>query len=265
MSTKRRVRLVVAYDGTDFCGWAPQAGQRTVQRTLTEGIRQVSGEDCEVVGASRTDGGAHACGQVCHFDTNVPIEPRKWPRVLNKVLPADLSVLRADAVPAAFHSRFYAKDRWYRYRIMTGARDPMRSRYAWFFGRGLDVAAMQEAASRLVGEHDFLAFSQMLEPGQNSVRTVFSVDVRQVHDEVRVDVVGTAFVRGMMRRIAGALVETGKGKRTSASIDGLLAQRDRGAVKWPLLLPAHGLTLMRVRYGRSLTDNRKFLTDEQDD
>lgn len=257
--------MVVAYDGTDFCGWAPQAGQRTVHSTLTEGIRQVSGEECEVVGASRTDGGAHARGQVCHFDSTVPIDPARWPRVLNKVLATDIAVLRADIVPADFHSRFYAKDRWYRYRLMTGARDPHRTRFAWYYGRPLDVDAMQEAAAKLVGEHDFLAFSQMLEPGANAVRTLYSVKVSQVRDEIWVDVVGTAFVRGMMRRIAGTLVECGKHKRTPGSVDDLLAAKERGSFKWPLLLPAHGLTLMRVRYGKTLTDNRRFTTEEQDD
>ncbi len=257
--------MVVAYDGTDFCGWAPQAGQRTVQRTLTEGIRQVSGEDCEIVGASRTDSGAHAKGQVCHFDSSVAIEPGKWPRILNKVLPTDLSVLRADVVPSAFHSRFYAKDRWYRYRILVGARDPHRMRFAWYLGRPLGVEAMQEAAARLVGEHDFLAFSQMLPPEANSVRRLDRVGVRLVKDEVWVDVVGTAFVRGMMRRISGTLVEVGRGRKSPGAVEDLLREPKRGDFRWPLLLPAHGLTLMRVRYGRSLTDNRKFLTEEQDD
>ncbi len=257
LSTKR-IRFVVAYDGTDFCGWAPQAGQRTVHRTLTEGVRQVSGEDVEITGASRTDSGAHARGQVCHFDQKIDIPAERWPRAINQVLPRDLTVLRADEVPNDFHSRFSAQNRFYRFRIMMGDRDPHRMRYTWFYGKNLDIAAMQAGAARLVGEHNFLAFSQLLEPHQTSVRTLYKVDVRHVRDEVWIDVVGTAFVRGMMRRISGSLWEIGRGKYAPDWIDDLLAQRDRAQIKWPTLLPACGLTLMKVKYGRHPRDHRIF-------
>src|SRR5476651_156283 len=133
-----RIKLVVAYDGTDYRGWAPQSGQRTVQSTLREAVRQVSGEEIEIVGASRTDSGAHAKGQVCHFDSEVNMEPIKWARVLNKVLAPDLGVVSSKQVSGEFHSRFSAQDRFYRYRILTGVRDPIRSRFVHENGRELD-------------------------------------------------------------------------------------------------------------------------------
>lgn len=252
-----RIKLVVSYDGTDFCGWAPQTGQRTVQSTLREAVRLVSGEEIEIVGASRTDSGAHAKGQTCHFDTKSPMPAEKWAPVLNKRLPPDLSVVRSSQVNSQFHSRFCAQDRYYRYRILTGARDPHRARFAHWYGRPLDVEAMQEAAAALVGEHDFRAFTEELDPSvENTVRTLFSFQVREVRDEVWVDVVGTAFLRGMMRRMAGSLLEVGRSHRPVAEVSMLLDSEERNRLQWPVVLPANGLCLMRVRYGRILRDSR---------
>lgn len=244
----RKVKLVVAYDGTDFCGWAPQDGQRTVHGTLAASIREVANEGIELVGASRTDSGAHAKGQVCHFDTTRPILPANWVRALNDLLPADLAVVSARQVHSDFHSRFSARDRRYRYRIFTGPRDPQRSRFTHFYGRPLDVPAMHAAAQRLVGEHDFLAFTQLIEPGQNTVRRIFRFDVKQVRDEVWIEVVATAYARGMMRRMSGALWEIGRGNRPTDWLDELLAQRVKAETHWPIVLPANGLCLMKVRY-----------------
>ncbi|RIK01094.1 MAG: tRNA pseudouridine(38-40) synthase TruA [Armatimonadetes bacterium] len=252
-SLTRRIKLTVAYDGTDFCGWAAQAGRRTVQSTLIEAVRRVSGEDTEIVGASRTDSGAHAKGQVCHFDTATPIEPARWTQALNRILPPDVAVCRAAYVSPRFHARFCASDRRYRYRIATGDRDPFADRYAHWLGRTLDLLAMRTAAGELVGEHDFRSFTAELDPAiRNCVRELRSVEVSQVGDEVRIDVVGTAFLRGMMRRIAGLLLEVGRGKRGAEDARLLL----RGEGHLPPVLPAKGLTLMRVRYTRPLYDIR---------
>jgi len=252
----KRIKLVVSYDGTDFCGWAAQTGQRTVQSTLREAVRRVSGEEIEIVGASRTDSGAHAKGQVCHFDAEVNIPPAKWTRVLNKVLEPDVAVLSSQQVPEEFHSRFSAMDRFYRYRILTGVRDPLRSRFVHEYGRELQLLQMQQAAKALLGDHDFKAFTEELDPGvENTRRILYSVDVRQTRDEVWVDVVGTAFLRGMMRRMAGVLLEVGRGYRPVEEV-GKLLSRERNNYQWPVVLPASGLCLMRIRYGRHPIDNR---------
>ena len=251
-----RIKLVVAYDGTDFRGWAPQQGHRTAQHTLRDAILAVSKQDVELIGASRTDSGAHAQGQVCHFDTTVAIEPDKWPRILNKVLPQDLSVVSSRKVQPNFHSRFSAADRFYRYRISTAPRDPFATRYVHDFGRPLDVAKMREAAQMLVGQHDFVAFTEELDPSvENTTRELYTVDVRQVRDEIQIDIVGTAFLRGMMRRVSGALLEVGRGHRSVEEIEKLLSE-GRTELQWPVVLPAKGLCLMRVRYGRHPRDNR---------
>jgi tRNA pseudouridine38-40 synthase len=246
-----RIKLTLAYDGTDFRGWAQNKGQRTVHSTLKEAVRRVSGDEIEIIGASRTDGGAHARGQVCHFDCEKPIPVEKWPIALNKVLPPDVTVLKAEKVRPDFSARFMAIDRFYRYKILTGQRDPFREPYAYYFGRTLDLEKMQEAAAILVGKHDFLAFTEELESSvTNTVRVLFKVDVRQVRDEVWVDVVGTAFLRGMMRRMSGALLEVGRGHRDVVEVSRLLQPEERHNYQWPTVLPAKGLCLMKIRYGR---------------
>lgn len=247
--SSRRVKLVVAYDGVDFCGWAAQPGQRTVQSTLKEAVRQVSGEENEIVGASRTDSGAHAVGQVCHFDTTRPIPPERWAMAVNRWLPPDVAVVHAEFVDDEFHSRHWAKSRSYRYRIAVGAKDPHRARVVHAYGRSLNVLRMHEAAQAIVGEHDFEAFSQLMEPGDPTRRTVFRTQVKQVRDEVWLDVTASSFIRGMMRRLAGGLLEVGRGRRSIAEFGALLGpERDR--MTWPVVLPAHGLCLRRVTHFR---------------
>lgn len=253
MSTKR-IKLVVAYDGTDFRGFAPQPGLRTVHGTLTEAIRQVSGEKCEIIGASRTDSGAHALGQVCHFDSNVAIEPGRWVYALNRVLPSDLSIVRASKAARDFDSRFCARSRIYQYRILMRARNPLRSRYAFYYGRPLVPWAMEQAARALVGRHDFRAFTAELDPNvENTVRELFRAEVRIAGDEVRFLVEGTAFLRGMMRRMAGLILEVGREHRDPGDAARLLAGEP---VASPIVLPAGGLTLLRVTYDRPPRDHR---------
>jgi len=256
-ATKRRIKLVVAYDGTDFCGWAPQEGERTVQSTLSLALSEAAGEDIEAVGASRTDSGAHAKGQVCHFDTSRPITPQNWIRAANDLLPPDIAVVDAKVVPEGFHSRFWAVDRWYRYRIRCRPRDPFEDRTSHWYGRRLDVSKMQLAATNLVGSHDFFAFTQLVPAEANTVRELFSVRVTEVSDEIRIDVVGTAFARGMMRRMSGGLFEVGRGRRSADSIAELLQSGRSGKGHRPVVLPAKGLTLMRIRYGRHPRDRAR--------
>jgi tRNA pseudouridine38-40 synthase len=259
----RRIKLVVAYDGADFCGWAPQRDQRTVHGTLTDAVRRISGEEIEIRGASRTDSGAHAKGQVCDFATALPMPIDKWPVALNAVLPKDVAVVLAEEVSEGFDSRFWARWRRYRYRIQLGPRDPFRARYAFQPNKDrLDIEAMRRGAAKLAGEHDFLAFSQQLAPGQTAKRRVFAVDVRPVRDEIWIVVKATAYVRGMMRRFSGALYELGKGTREPEDIDRLLDLEGRDNLPWPTVLPAAGLTLLKVSYGRHPSDWRDRLTTE---
>jgi tRNA pseudouridine38-40 synthase len=168
----------------------------------------------------------------------------------------DVRAVRAEEAAPDFNCRFMAVDRTYWYRILRETRDPFRLRYAYGTHWELDVDLMQEAASKLVGRHDFRAFTEELPPTiENTVRRLFGVAVECKKDEVRVVIRGTAFLRGMMRRMSGALLEIGRGKRSMESFDRLLTT-DRDQESWPVVLPANGLTLMRVRYGRFPRDCR---------
>ncbi len=254
-----RIKLIVSYDGTDFRGWAHNKGQRTVQSTLKEAVRRISGEENEIIGASRTDSGAHAIGQVCHFDTQNPMPPDQWKKAINKVLPNDAAVLHSSQVSDSFNARFMAIDRHYRYRIMVGSRDPFREPYAFFHGKPIDINLMKEAARYLQGNHDFLAFTEELESSvTNTHRKLFSVGVKQVRDEVWVDIVGTAFLRGMMRRMSGVILEVGRGHRDVVEVSRLLQPEERLKYQWPVVLPAKGLCLMKIHYGRHPKFHKDF-------
>jgi len=259
----RRIKLVVAYDGTDFCGWAPQRGQRTVHGTLKDAVRQISGEEIEITGASRTDSGAHAKGQVAHFDQKSSMPTENWVRALGDVLPPDLAAVAASEADPRFHARFSAKSRVYRYAIATGPRDPFRDRFAHWNGRELDIEAMRRAAGYLVGTHDFEPFSQDLPPGSNFLRTVLRAEVRAKSDRVEIEVDGNAFLRGMMRRIAGALWQVGRHKWQPAHVSDLIRPETAKGKERPPVLPAQGLTLLRVNYGRWPRDWRE--TEETND
>lgn len=184
----------------------------------------------------------------------------KWPKAANRFLPLDVRVLRAQSVGEDFHSRFCAWDREYRYQIALTKGDPFLERYAYGFERELDLGRMRDAAKRFVGRHDFRAFTEELSPEvENTVRVLRSVEVSQCRSIVRIDIVGTAFLRGMMRRISGALFEIGRGKREISWLDRLLGE-ERDEEHWPVVLPARGLTLQRIRYGRHPVDHRRKST-----
>ena len=256
LSTER-VKLVVAYDGTDFRGWAAQTGHRTVQSTLTEAVRRTTGEDLELAAASRTDSGAHAIGQVVHFDTCSKVPVDRLARVLNTRLPLDCRVQSSEAMPDDFHCRFSAYSRYYRYTIKSTNLDPFSNRKNYYFYGGLDLDSMREAAAQLVGIHDFIAFTEELEPHvKNTIRELFSIEILSNDDEIYIDIVGTAFLRGMMRRISGFLLEVGRHHRPVTDTSKLLDHR-RDHLEWSVVLPARGLCLMNVEYRFPYPDYRK--------
>ena len=253
----KRIKLIVTYDGTLFHGWADQHGLRTVQGTITTAISRICDTQVELFGASRTDSGAHAKGQVCHFDTSSSIPATKWATILNNKFDHDLRILSSLEVAPDFHSRFSAKSRTYCYKILMSA-DPLKSRYSYYSpeNRLLSLEQMQQAAEKIVGTHDFLAFSKDILPSKNTIRHLFKIQVQQKKDEIYIIINGTAFLKGMMRKISGALLEVGLGKRTMSQISKFLD----GELELPLprMLPAHGLTLIKVHYGRYPKDIRNL-------
>lgn len=259
----RRIKLVVQYDGTDFCGWAEQPNVRTVHGTLKDSIFRVSGEDVELRGASRTDSGAHARGQVADFASSNPMPTSAWVKTLNRALPEDVRIESARFVRPDFHSRFFARGREYRYTLSTLEKvEPHRARFVWASGFGLDIPRMKAAAICLLGKHDFRAFAEELDGINNCVRELSKAEVTHRGDEVVVTLIGSAFLRGMVRRITGGLFEVGRGKRTVEEFAELLDEGRRDRLTWPVVLPAKGLTLWKVLYGRKLRDLREENEEE---
>jgi tRNA pseudouridine38-40 synthase len=246
----RTLRLVLEYDGTDLAGWQRQDNAPTVQQHLEEALAQMTGAPTPVVGASRTDAGVHALGQVAHFATEADIPADGFRRGLNSLLPPAIAVVDAADAPAEFHARFSARGKLYRYRVLARAdRSPIEERFAWHRPRPLDVAAMRAAAAALVGEHDFSAFRAAGCTAQTATREVTAIEIEQAGDVVALHVRGNAFVRNMVRIIAGTLVEVGEGRREVADVAAALASRDRERAGQTA--PARGLCLVRVFYARA--------------
>lgn len=225
-------------------------------------MRQISGEESEIIGASRTDSGAHARGQSCHFDCGVNLPVEKWAQVLNRQLPNDIVIVRARNVPDHFNARFSARWRTYRYQIAE-AKDAFQLRTAHWEPRALNLAEVQKAAEYLVGEHDFRWFSEQCQDVENTVRILRYVKVSRHGNNVWIDIRGNAFVRGMMRRIAGGLLEVGLKRRPPEDIRRLLHLKHREDMTPPVVLPAHGLTLLRVSYHPQFKDLRESVDLEK--
>jgi tRNA pseudouridine38-40 synthase len=238
---------VLEYDGANFAGWQKQAKGRTVEAELRRALRSITGKDHVVYAAGRTDAGAHAEGQVANFHTDGRISPRRLMAALNARLPDDVAVLSAEEVSDDFHARYSARWRRYRYRYLDRAARPALERGRCWHVRGpLDVEVMSRAAKALVGEHDWTSFCSVSEPERDRVRRMRSAIVARRGEFVELELVAEGFLRGMVRSIAGALAEAGRGERPAEWVEQILRARDRR--KAPRTAPAGGLTLMEVIY-----------------
>lgn len=241
------IRVVLEYDGTDFAGWQQQARGRTVEAELKRALRSITGQDVTVYAAGRTDAGAHAEGQVVNFPTDGRITPQRLVAALNAKLPDDVAVLSAEVVPDDFHARYSARWRRYRYRYLDRPARPALERGRCWHVRGrLDAGAMADAAKALVGKHDWTSFCSASEPAEARTREVSSARVARRGDFVELELVAEGFLRGMVRSIAGALAEVGRGNRPPEWVGKLLRAKDRRQA--PRTAPAGGLTLMEVVY-----------------
>jgi tRNA pseudouridine38-40 synthase len=246
-SPHRKLRLVIEYDGTDFAGWQRQVQQRTVQGTLEDGIATLVGERVEVRGAGRTDAGVHAAGQVASLALASRIPATGLLRGLNSLLPSDVAIVDAAEVDDAFDARFSARGKVYRYRIWNHlVRAPLHARTSWHCRRPLDLPAMREAARVLCGEHDFRGFRASDCERRNTVRVIRRFDIAKHGALVEIDVEATAFLKNMVRILAGTLADVGRGRRDIAAVLRALEQGDRSA--GGVTAPAAGLTVMHVVY-----------------
>ena len=240
-------RLVVSYRGEAYAGWQRQTNARTVQEVLEEALEKLLGHPVRVTGASRTDAGVHARGQVAGFELPEPFPPRGLVHGTNHQLPEDVRVLTAGRVPPGFHARKHARAKEYSYRLVRCAvLSPLDAAFAVRADPGLDVEAMRRAAACLPGRHDFSAFALAGGSHGQPFRTVFSAVWEDEGEDLRFRVEGDGFLRGMVRALVGTMIEVGLGRRTPEAFAGLLAGGLR-AQAGPTA-PAHGLILERVLY-----------------
>jgi tRNA pseudouridine38-40 synthase len=239
------VKLVVEYEGTRYHGWQAQAGAATVESALRAAIASLTGETPALTAAGRTDAGVHALGQVVNFKLEKPFPVEQLAGALNARLASDISVRQAELVDESFNARYSARARHYAYRVRQALpRGAYQRQYAWGVRESLDLAAMQAAGDRLVGQHDFRAFGRSPRPGGHTVRRVQEIKISSAGDWITIAVAADAFLYGMVRRIAGALVDVGRRKRTLDWIDELLSGSARGL----RLAPPQGLVQVRVEY-----------------
>lgn len=242
-----RIALGIEYDGTDFLGWQRLTHGDTVQGALEKALSFVANHPVEVTCAGRTDAGVHGRCQVVHFDTDVERDMRGWVLGTCSNLPTAVAVVWAQPVPDAFHARFSARSRRYRYRILNRpVRAALDARYVTWERHPLDAARMHEAAQVLVGEHDFSAFRAISCQAAHARREVLAVSVRRDEQQVIVEIEANAFLHHMVRNIVGSLLMVGRGEQPVAWVGELLAGKNR-EVAGPTA-PASGLTFLGPRY-----------------
>lgn len=242
-----RVKLVLEYDGTEYCGWQIQPNGVTVQQRVQEAVFALTGEEVSVTASGRTDSGVHAAGQTAHFDTVSSIPPERFAAALNSVLPADIRALSSGAAPEGFHARFCAKKKTYCYKMYVSETiRPLWNRYAYRIPFSPDITAMKRAARLFEGEHDFRAFMASGSEVKDTVRTVYSSEITCEGDFIFFTVCGNGFLYNMVRIMAGTLLEAGAGEMTEADIIDALEKGERTLCG--KTLPPHGLTLLSVEY-----------------
>ncbi|WP_188316422.1 tRNA pseudouridine(38-40) synthase TruA [Solihabitans fulvus] len=244
----RRVRLDLGYDGTEFSGWARQPGRRTVCGVLEDTMSMVLREDVRLTVAGRTDAGVHASGQVAHADLPSTVDVEGLSRRLARALPADVRVFAAQVVPAEFDARFSALRRHYEYRVADAdfGANPLRRLDTLAWPRPLDLAALNEASDRLLGEHDFVAFCKRRD-GATTIRQLQRLDWTRGADGVLLARVSAdAFCHSMVRSLVGALLAVGEGRKPAAWPGELLSTAERSSQV--TVAPPHGLCLVRVDY-----------------
>ena len=245
----RTLRLVVAYDGTAYSGWQIQPSRPTVQGLLSEACRRLFGAPVRLVGASRTDSGVHALGQVASLHVESRLHPLAIRSALNSSLPREIRVLAVAEAPPGFDARRSALSKRYAYLIDNGpVPNPLRRRYAWHVAHPLDLAAMARGLTALRGKHDFSAFCAAAGRARTPTCTLYSARLLWRRNLVAILLSADSFLHHMVRNIVGSLVEVGRGSRGREWLAGLLLGRDR--TQAGPTAPAHGLTLLRVTYPR---------------
>ena len=235
----RRIRIVVAYDGTNYCGWQIQPNGITIEEILNRQISKLTGEDIRIIGASRTDSGVHALGNVAVFDTESRIPGDRFAYALNQKMPEDIVIVRSDEVQIDWHPRYQNEiSKTYEYHIYNAkVRNPLKNRYSTFVSFDLDVEKMRQGAKYILGEHDFASFCNVRTNAKDTVRTVHEIVIR---------VTGNGFLYNMVRIIAGTLIRVGRGFYEPEKIRDILEAKEHTSEG--ITAPPNGLVLVSIDY-----------------
>lgn len=241
-------KMVIAYDGSRYNGWQKQGNTKdTIQGKLEKVLEKLEGREVEVIGAGRTDAGVHALGQVANVKLESEINGETLLQYLNQYLPEDIAVLSVKEVPMRFHSRLNATEKTYLYRIYRSEiPNPFIRKYTVTITEELDIEKMRMAAELLIGEHDFKSFCSLKKSKKSTIRTLYSIIIEEIEEEIRISVRGNGFLYHMVRIIVGTLLEVGTGKKKPEEIEQILEKGERQAAG--KTAPAHGLFLKEVKY-----------------
>ena len=243
----KRIKLTIAYDGTNYCGWQIQPNGITIEEILNKALSKMTGEEILVIGASRTDSGVHAMGNVAVFDTETTIPVEKIAVALNQRLPEDIVITKSEEVPLDFHPRYCNCSKTNEYHIInTRIPIPTKRLTNYFVSYVLDIDKMRQAASYLVGEHDFVSFCNVRTDVENTVRTITALDILTNGNEITIRITGNGFLYNMVRIIVGTLVRVGRGFYEPEKVKEILEAKDRKAAG--VTAPAHGLVLVEIKY-----------------
>lgn len=255
----RNIKLIIEYDGTNYCGWQIQPGCDTIQGILESVLFKITKSKVDVIGAGRTDAGVHAVGQVANFKTESKMTPNEFKLALNSLLPRDIVINYAEEVDKSFHSRFDAISRTYNYTILNSDTPSVFLRnYVYLFSKPIDIDIMNEACKYLIGTYDFSSFASLGDPIHSPTRTVIFAEWHLLPIDpsifgyeskqrlIRFYIKANAFLRGMVRAIVGTLLDVGTGKIQPEKVKEILELKDR--TKAGPSLPAKGLCLANVEY-----------------
>ncbi|WP_328131455.1 tRNA pseudouridine(38-40) synthase TruA [Peribacillus frigoritolerans] len=243
-----KYKCVIAYDGTDFAGYQVQPEKRTIQSEFEAVLAQMhKGTIIKVTASGRTDSGVHAKGQVLHFESPLTFPTENWIKAFSALLPTDIIALEVDIVPDDFHARFHTTGKEYRYIVARSKlRDPFKRNYAYHYPYPLNMAAIREAISYLIGTHDFTSFCSAKTEVVDKVRTIKEMDFEESDDFLVFRFVGEGFLYNMVRILVGTLLDVGSGKMSPHDMSGILDKKDRSFAG--KTAPAQGLYLWKVFY-----------------
>ncbi len=247
MALIKNVKLIIEYDGTNYCGWQKQDNAESIQQKVEEAIQRATGAFSKVIGASRTDAGVHAKGYVCNFFTGSTIPSDSLKMVLNSFLPKDIVIIESKEVEQEFHSQYRSVGKKYIYTVLNAQHRPAIGRnYVYYFNRKIDVEKMEKASKYFLGTHDFSAFKKKGSSVKTSVRTIKELHIDKSGDYIKFSITGDGFLYNMVRIMVGTLLDVGVGRFKPEDIVDIINSKDRSRAGKSV--SACGLTLEKVFY-----------------